>query len=483
MLHSRRHGDRQRGQILVLFELVLIVILGLAALVIDGGVLRNNRQILVNTLDAAALAGGSVLPVNGSADAPAANTLITKTIAADYPGLPTSTTAIATRCVVGVDPLISNCAYTIAYKCLVGVDPATNLAWVSRDVPAACDNRPSLGLGTALPSASIFTGAGPTRVGPCTPSAGDKCNVVLITGAATTQYKLAPVIGLSSGSTGTVVSAACNGPCGASPVVPVDLVVILDRTGSMTGNDSSGHNKITSLETAAKAVLGVYDPTKQRVALGLTGPSEVDASGNPLLDTCPSGGTAYGVADDSNFVPTTTLSGATTTVDTAATTVNDPKTYLGGPATTLSAAINNTVRTIPVVSKTGFPTTYPFNILVDTEQMQVTGAGTGTSFAVAARGSGVTHTINAPVSTPNYINNSVTTITVTSAAGFPTSGSYSIVIDSEQMLVTGGQGTTTWTVTRAQGGTTAAAHSSGETAILAVTSTSTALPVASAADG
>lgn len=55
----------------------------------------------------------------------------------------------------------------------------------------------------------------------------------------------------------------------------------------------------------------------------------------------------------------------------------------------------------------------------------------------------------------------MTTISVTSAAGFPTSGNYTIEIDNEQMTVTGGQGTTTWTVTRAANGTTAAPHASG----------------------
>ncbi|WP_426503216.1 multicopper oxidase domain-containing protein [Dactylosporangium sp. McL0621] len=54
-----------------------------------------------------------------------------------------------------------------------------------------------------------------------------------------------------------------------------------------------------------------------------------------------------------------------------------------------------------------------------------------------------------------------TTIAVASAAGFPTSGSYYVRIDNEVLQVTGGQGTTTWTVTRGTLGTTAATHASG----------------------
>lgn len=70
-----------------------------------------------------------------------------------------------------------------------------------------------------------------------------------------------------------------------------------------------------------------------------------------------------------------------------------------------------------------------------------------------------TFTNNASTLLNGAINNAVTSITVDSAATFPQSGNYRIIIDSEIMLVTGGQGTTTWTVTRAQESTTGASHS------------------------
>src|SRR5208337_4467343 len=66
-----------------------------------------------------------------------------------------------------------------------------------------------------------------------------------------------------------------------------------------------------------------------------------------------------------------------------------------------------------------------------------------------------------------------TTITVASASGWPTSGSYYADINTgliepagggtEIVLVTSGQGTTTWTVTRAQLGTSALSFASGAT--------------------
>jgi head-tail adaptor len=52
-------------------------------------------------------------------------------------------------------------------------------------------------------------------------------------------------------------------------------------------------------------------------------------------------------------------------------------------------------------------------------------------------------------------------LTVASAEGFPLEGAYRVRIDDELLEVTAGQGTTTWTVTRAKDGTSAASHASG----------------------
>jgi hypothetical protein len=57
-----------------------------------------------------------------------------------------------------------------------------------------------------------------------------------------------------------------------------------------------------------------------------------------------------------------------------------------------------------------------------------------------------------------------TTVSVATATGFPTS-QFKIRIDDEVMTVTGGYGTTSWTVTRGVSGTTAAAHASSQTVI------------------
>lgn len=63
-----------------------------------------------------------------------------------------------------------------------------------------------------------------------------------------------------------------------------------------------------------------------------------------------------------------------------------------------------------------------------------------------------------------------TSISVTSAAGFPGSGPFYVMIDAEQMQVTAGFGTTSWTVSRGANGTTAATHASGALVFQSATS-------------
>src|SRR4249920_788032 len=97
MAHSKRRRSGERGQIMILFVLVLIVIMAFAALVIDVGVLRNANQNLWNALDAGALAGAQELP----ADASNARTIALDFADRNYPGgLPPGVT-VGFRCIIG----------------------------------------------------------------------------------------------------------------------------------------------------------------------------------------------------------------------------------------------------------------------------------------------------------------------------------------------------------------------------------------------
>lgn len=68
------------------------------------------------------------------------------------------------------------------------------------------------------------------------------------------------------------------------------------------------------------------------------------------------------------------------------------------------------------------------------------------------------YTNNAASTLNGAINNSTTSVVVTSASGFPTTGNFRILIDSEIMLVTS-VSSNTFTVTRAHENTAAASHS------------------------
>ena len=277
MLYRRGKKESERGQILVLFALVLVVILAFASMVVDLGLLRNNRQTLVNAFDSAALAGGTTLPVDGSVAGAAAktNNLIVSTINANYNGLPAS-------------------AYTISYKCLIGVDTSSPpKPYISRDIPLVCD--PHFSLGHNPPVAADFVGSGPTRYSSCNPAVGDKCNAVVIAGAANTPFTFGRVVGVNQGSTGVVVSAACNGPCGTNPLSPVDVVLVIDRTGSMSGTDT------TNAKAAANSLVSIYSPASQWLALGTIGPAVT--SGGCTAGAAGSLGTATAPADLRRWIP------------------------------------------------------------------------------------------------------------------------------------------------------------------------------------
>jgi hypothetical protein len=260
MSDRRERRRRERGQILVLFTLVLIVILAFTALVIDVGVLRNANQNLWNAYDAGALAGASQLP----GDPAAASDLARQFANANYPGgLPSGTPSISYRCLIG------------------SVNGLPRLA----DVPGVCD--PGGGV--------TWSCNGTICTAPCDPSAGDTCNTIVLDGTTEVPYHFGPAAGVLSGTTKIVTSAACKGPCGSKPSTPVDLVLVVDRTGSMSGVDT------TNAKNAAQAVRKTYNPAEQWMAYGMLGPSST--GGSCITQPAGSIGTANLPGDLRRWVP------------------------------------------------------------------------------------------------------------------------------------------------------------------------------------
>jgi hypothetical protein len=246
-----RHGrENERGQILVLFTIVLVGILGVTALVIDLGVLRNDRQSLANAMDAGAQTGGTMMPVDGSQSRPVGaptpadvNALVTAAVERTYPGLQTPAN------------------YAIGYKCLIGVKAGNPGSFDSADIdafiPLDCDPSGSHG---AMLTVGDFTGAGPTRSIDCHPDLGDKCNVIVLTGNVETAYSFGRVVGVDRGDTGLVTSAACRGLCGELPNDAFDVVIVIDDSTSMgTASPTSGSPPQTRIEWAKQAAHELLD--------------------------------------------------------------------------------------------------------------------------------------------------------------------------------------------------------------------------------
>ena len=237
--------EGERGQIMIVFTLVVVLLMALAAIVIDVSLLRTDGQKLQNALDAGALAAGHTLPVNK--DTVAANKLVARNYTrVNYPGMPNANVP---------DP-------TPAYACLIGLDTATGLPRVS-DMPLVCNvsflaNSPEWKCTTAVCWAPCDPVLHPT----------DVCNTVILTSNVTQPYFFGRAVGVNSGNTGVITSAACTGVCGSLPLAPVDVVILLDRTGSM--DDSAS---VDNLRSGARSALQAFDPKLQRIALGFTGPT------------------------------------------------------------------------------------------------------------------------------------------------------------------------------------------------------------------
>ena len=239
---------REQGQILILFVLVLIVVMGFAAMVIDVGVLRNANQNLWNALDAGALAGAQELP----ADATNAG--------GDRPRIRRQ--ELPRRAAVGRHGRLplhhrQRCRLASAVRRPGGCDPGGNAVWT-------CNTKICSSI--------------------CIPAEGDTCNTVVLEDAATVQYGFGGAVGVNTGTTQTVTSAACKGACGAKPQAPVDLVLMVDRTSSMSGVDT------VNARAAADAVRRTYNPAEQWMGFGLLGPSRGAGSCATIPD--PSIGTA-----------------------------------------------------------------------------------------------------------------------------------------------------------------------------------------------
>jgi Flp pilus assembly protein TadG len=225
----------ENGAVAILAAMLIVVLLGSVAFTIDLGRLRHARQVLQNAVDFGSLAGAQDLPAQGAAAGAIAENIARQVAIANAPQLAT----------LGLD---------VSFKCVVS-DANSDGIPDAGEVPFVCG-----------PATGTWPSGWTTKPGkkitshPCNPYANDKCNTIVVKASEVVNYYFAPAIGIDDGSTGVVTGAACKGACGTAHM-PLDVVLVLDRTGSMTPAD------IVNMKNAAQSILTFYDSSQQWVGL------------------------------------------------------------------------------------------------------------------------------------------------------------------------------------------------------------------------
>lgn len=225
-------GTDERGAYAVLFSMVLVLVVALAAIAVDIASNVAAKQDLKDTMDAAAHAAAFELDKN---PANAANKAREVALTNDPEADPQATF----WCVVGS----------------TGVDRKVN----EGHIPATCNPGPPEYNTTNYPGlvcdeVICFI--------PCTIGPDTRCNTIELTDGKKVPYSFAPAIGFDEGSTGAVVSVACTGPCGSEKPNPMDVVFMADRTRSMQPDDRA------MMKDAILETLKTMTPQMHHVAFG-----------------------------------------------------------------------------------------------------------------------------------------------------------------------------------------------------------------------
>jgi hypothetical protein len=213
--------------------LLLVVLVGSAAVAFDLARLRHERHLIQAAVDLGSLAGAAYLPV---ADPPSA----------------AISSAAARRVAEANAPQLVGSGLSISFACVVS-DPQGNGGDDSGDLAFACGPAPG------VTWSGGWTSRGGKALHACNPNAGDLCNTIQLQASSTIEYWFAPILGNDDGSTGAVRAAACKGYCGQGSS-PLDVVFVIDRSRSMSDADVANVKSALSNTSAAKdSVLEFYN--------------------------------------------------------------------------------------------------------------------------------------------------------------------------------------------------------------------------------
>jgi hypothetical protein len=238
-----RLSRRERGQVLVLFVLFLIVLLLAAVIAIDLGTYLWHRQNLEAAVDAAALAGALELPEDrASADSEALAFLQSNQPGVSFANCPGGQTPQQTPCV------------RLSYRCVVG-DRDNNGSPDAVDIPASCNP----GSGAAWSCADQLC------VAQCIFVGSNLCNVMDVSASKEVTLTFTSVLGLPPLLISASVNGACRGYCGAAPTTNLDVIIVIDRSGSLDSGE------LAELKNGVRSVLELLDPELQHVGLAVLG--------------------------------------------------------------------------------------------------------------------------------------------------------------------------------------------------------------------
>jgi len=251
-LRQQLRRGRERGAVAVIVAVSMVALMAAAALGFDIAKLVYEKQQLQNALDAAAAAGAQQLPDNPTqavkdAEAFAAANMVGANLGSITP-------TVALRCVVAYNNITNSPDWTTVLA-LCGI---SSKVWD----PLTCNDY----------ICSV----------PCTTA--NRCNTIVVSYNKTVQYSFGPAIGIDTGQTGTVVSAACRGICGKAIPNPLDVVVVADRTPSMADSE------ITAMKSGIKSMLETMNRDQQYVAFSTIAISQ---NRNGCAANEPSGGQAF----------------------------------------------------------------------------------------------------------------------------------------------------------------------------------------------
>lgn len=216
----------ERGVSAVLVALLLVVLFAGAAVAYDLSNLVSHRQDLQNRLDTAAHAGAAILP--------------------DRPAEAVKT---AESMMKAFNPQINP---KVELFCIVASTGATRKI-LDGQIPQVCNPGPA--------NVALAKCTEKTCVMPCPADNSFRCNTARVGAAEVVPYAIAPVIGLTEGTTGGLLSTACNGSCGEVGPNAMDVVVVADRTLSMSEYD------LSAMKGGINAMLKTMTPELQYVAL------------------------------------------------------------------------------------------------------------------------------------------------------------------------------------------------------------------------